>query len=146
MEKFSVRMKPKNSRQASWLLLLLLSFSFPFFSFLLGWLIQSISSRKMGLVQTPSRGKLVLDWELPMRLRGQDISMYVKENAVFTLRHGSVLAGKCKDQIVQLFGDVGSRALDAVVSALEGGVSGVSHSRAFLFVTPLILGIQRTRI
>lgn len=100
----------------------------------------------MGLPQTPLRGKLVLDWELPGRLRGQDISMYLKENAAFTLRQGFVLAGKCQDQIVQLFGDTGSRALDAVVCALEGGVSGMSRSQAFLLVTPLILEMQRTRI
>lgn len=98
---------------------------------------------RLEVPQTPLKGKLTLDWELPGRLKGQDVSTYIKQNAAFTLSGGLVLAGKCEDQAFKLFGSTGRRVLNAVVVALDhDGIYSMPHFQAFLPVTPLILEIQ----
>ena len=100
----------------------------------------------LGAPQTPLRGKLTLDWELPGRLKGQDVRTYIEQNVIFTLSGGLVLAGKCEDQAFKLFGSTGNRVLNAVVCALDhDGIYSMPRSQAFLLVTRLILEIQMMR-
>lgn len=64
-------------------------------------------------------GNLRLEWELPSRLKGQDIRECVLASSVLTLKDGVVHIGRCEHEVAKFYGSVGSRVLEGVISTLE---------------------------
>lgn len=94
-------------------------------------------------------GNLRLEWELPSRLKGQDIRECVLASSVLTLKDGVVHIGRCEHEVAKFYGSVGSRVLEGVISALDsppGLHSMVSKSRWFRFCTNLIRMRRRHRV
>lgn len=65
------------------------------------------------------QGRLVLDWELPTRLNGQDMREWIFMGPTLTLKDGLVHFGRLDLQVEVFYGADGFRIVNGLVCALE---------------------------